>query len=86
MKDEQLDKKERIACAKFIVERKIEISEAISKDGLTRLIAESRLMLALKTKRENPREVEDEPEEGQEPSGPRYVPGVILNATNLSHM
>lgn len=88
MKDTALDKKERIACAKFLVERKIEVAEAIGKDGFARLIAESRLILASKVKRDSPRDVgDDDSEEGeQEPSGPRYVPGVILDASNLNKM
>jgi len=76
LRDEKVDIKERIAAAKFIVEKKIQVSEACNKEILSRQIAESRLILAEQAVR-SPKNFVDTDEEDQGGPAIVYAPNVI---------
>lgn len=86
MLDEEMDSKQRVDAAKFIVDRKIQISDTISKDNLSRCIAESRLLLA--TQAVNSKRIKDvgdsDDEEGYQT--PKYCPDMILDHSAIKSM
>lgn len=83
--DPEAEIKQRIDSAKFIVTMTKEISESISKDQLSRSIAQSRLALAsLATQQKHIKDVGNSDDE--EYSQPQYLPSVILNNENIRSM
>ena len=89
IEDETVDKKIKVDCAKFLIEKRIAVSDNISKDQLSRAIAQSRLLLAekatqYKTKNAGSGSAGDEEED--EDSQPMYLPGVVLDNSAISKM
>lgn len=86
VRDVDEDKSTRMKAAQFIVEKKIAISESVSKDALSRAIAASRVLIASQTTKKE-KAVEDEDEDtplvGYEPTVILKAPMDISNIKSL---
>lgn len=82
--DPEAEIKQRIDSAKFIVTMTKELSESISKDHLSRSIAQSRLALASLAKQQ--RQVKDVFDEGEDDAAPQYLPSVILDVSSIKSL
>ena len=89
MMDEENDLKTRVQAAQYLVDKRVQISDNISKDALSRCIAESRMVLAMQATQQRVSKFagsgnaeEDEDEDAQ----PVYVPNMILKNDHISQM
>lgn len=88
VEDKDADYKQRVDCAKFIVTMTKELSESISKDQLSRAIAQSRLMLAERATQQ--RVLKDagagSADDEEEYATPKYCPDMILDHSGIKEM
>lgn len=80
------EQKLRVDCAKTILEKKVQISESVSKDHLARCISESRLILAQQATQQKRIKDIDSSEDLDECPTPTYMPNVILNLETIKEM
>lgn len=83
MRNDKVDVKERIAAAKFIVERKIQVSDLSNKEMLARQVAESRLILAEKALNRPTSKFVNSEDDEDAPSVPIYTSDVILDVSKV---
>lgn len=86
MLNEEADLKTRITAAQFIVDKKIQMSESISKDQLARTIGEARMLIAEKaisSKRIKDVQHEDD-DEGY--ATPKFCPDVIIDHSSIKNL
>jgi len=85
MLDGNNELKVRVDCAKTILDKKLQISDSVNKDNLSRLIAQSRLFMAQQAV--NNKRIKDVGgEDEDEYSVPQYLPSVILDASMVKSM
>ena len=89
VKDEKATSKERMAAAQFLIEKKVAISDMVTRDALARSIAQSRLQLASAATQQ--KRIKDAGSgSGDDSDGPdnmpKYCPDIILNHENISKM
>ena len=77
--DEKAPMKDRIDCAKTILEKKIQVSDSINKDQLSRLVTQMKISLAVQPKK-TMRDVEGESAE----LPPDYCPDMILDVSKIN--
>ena len=84
--DDKAEMKQRIDSAKFIVTMTKELSESVSKDQLSRSIAQARLTMAnLATQQKRIKDVSDsDDDEGYQQ--PKYCPDMILDHSSIKSM
>ncbi len=85
MKNEEVDMKLRVECAKEILNKKLSVSTEINKEMLSRTIAESRLVLAQNSlaRTQHIKNVEGAEEES---STPMFIPNMILDYSKVKEM
>lgn len=88
IEDKDVDKKLKVDCAKFLIEKRIAVSDSVSKDQLSRAIAQSRLLLAEKATQHKIKNAGSGSgdDEDEEYATPKYCPDLILNNENISKM
>jgi len=84
IKDDKADQKLKIDAAKFLIDRRISVSSEISRDNLSRAIAQSRLLLAERATQQ--KQIRDVTEEGDDYSQPKYCPEIILDSSSIRSM
>lgn len=78
----EMDPKERKDAAKFLIEKKIEISEAINKDTLSRMVLEAKQVqsqMQMRVGTMKPKDVTPE-DDDEVPQKARFVSNMILKA------
>lgn len=78
--------KVRVDCAKTILDKKIQISDSINKDNLSRLISQSRLLMAERAVQQKRIKDVGNEDDDEGYSTPQYLPSVILNNENIRSM
>lgn len=85
MLNEDNDIKTRLQAATYLLDKRVAISESVSRDNLSRCVAESRLLLAQQAVQQ--KRIKDVVgEDDDEHSVPQYLPSVILDASMVKSM
>lgn len=86
MLNENNDLKLRVDCAKTILDKKVQISESVSKDQLSRTVAESRLIMARQAVAQKQIKQVTPSDDEDEDNTPMYLPTVLLDVSNINKM
>lgn len=78
------DSKLRVECAKTILDKKVQISEAISRDQLSRTVGEAKMLMAERATQQ--KRIKDVEHEDDEPVVPKYCPDMIVDHSTISKM
>ena len=85
VKNEEASSKERISAAQYLIDKKIAISDLVTRDALSRSIAQARQQMAIQATQQKC--IKNVTEEGdEEDMQPKYLPTVILDHSNLKEM
>lgn len=87
MRDKEIPSKERVAAAQFLIDRKIQVAQEINRDSLSRIIAESRMLIAESATRKEKTVGEDE--EGGSPRvsfDPTTILKVPMDISNIKSL
>lgn len=86
MMNEENEIKVRMQAATFLLDKRVAVSESITKDALSRSIGEARLLMAMQaTQQKRIKNVGDSDDE-EEHTQPRYCPDMILDSSLVREM
>jgi hypothetical protein len=86
MSDTSLDAKIRLDAAKYLLDKRVELSDTINKDQFARMVADARQELAEMALTKVPRGakvVPNETDEDGEPTGPIFKPDMIVDVSSI---
>lgn len=84
MLNEENDIKTRMQAATFLLDKRVAISESVSRDNLSRCVAESRLLLAAQATQQ--KRIKNVTEGDEEDATPMYLPEMIIDASTIKSM
>ena len=87
MNDADQEMKIRVDAAKYIIDKRVEVSESISRDHLSRTLGEAKLLMAEKAAMiaASPKAIQNSEDE-EEKTEVRYCPDVIIDVSKTTHL
>lgn len=86
MLNEENDIKTRLQAATYLLDKRVAISESVSRDNLSRCVSESRLLMAQQAVQHKRIKEVGGSDDDEEYSTPQYLPSVILDASMVKSM